>query len=82
MFPRRPARREGVPQYDPGGTTDTFAHWACAWAQATNSSLAGSRVLVSGQDLARDGGALALRMAEGGIVPTHDAAREIGRAHV
>lgn len=75
MFPRRPARREGVPQYDPGGTTDTFAHWACAWAQATNSSLAGSRVLVSGQDLARDGGALALRMAEWGIVPTHDAAR-------
>ena len=69
------ARREDAPQCDPGGTTDTFAHWACAWAQATNSSLAGSRVLVDAQDLARGGGALALRMAEWGLVPTHDAAQ-------
>lgn len=69
------ARRKDAPQCDPGGTTDTFAHWACAWAQATNSSLAGSRVLVDAQDLARGGGALALRMAEWGLVPTHDAAR-------
>ena len=69
------ARREDAPQCDPGGTTDTFAHWACAWAQETNSSLAGSRVLVGAQDLARDGGALALRMAEWGLVPTNDAAR-------
>ena len=69
------ARRKDAPQCDPGGTTDTFAHWACAWAQATNSSLAGSRVLVDAQDLARGGGALALRMAEWGLVPTHDAAQ-------
>ena len=69
------ARREDAPQCDPGGTTDTFAHWACAWAQATNSSLAGSRVLVDAQDLARGGEALALRMAEWGLVPTNDAAR-------
>ena len=69
------ARREDARQCDPGGTTDTFAHWACAWAQATNSSLAGSRVLVDAQDLARGGGALALRMAEWGLVPTHDAAQ-------
>ena len=69
------ARREDAPQCDPGGTTDTFAHWACAWAQATNSSLAGSRVLVDAQDLARGGGALALRMAEWGLVPTNDVAR-------
>ena len=69
------ARRKDAPQCDPGGTTDTFAHWVCAWAQATNSSLAGSRVLVSAQDLARDGGVLALRMAEWGLVPTRDAAR-------
>lgn len=69
------ARRKDAPQCDPGGTTDTFAHWACAWAQATNSSLAGSRVLVDAQDLARGGGALALRMAEWGLVPTNDAAR-------
>ena len=69
------ARRKDAPQCDPGGTTDTFAHWVCAWAQATNLSLAGSRVLVSAQDLARDGGALALRMAEWGLVPTRDAAR-------
>ena len=75
MFPRRSARRKDAPQCDPGGTTDTFAHWACAWAQATNSSLAGSRVLVDAQDLARGGGALALRMAEWGLVPTNDAAR-------
>ena len=69
------ARRKDAPQCDPGGTTDTFAHWACAWAQATNSSLAGSRVLVDAQDLARGGGALALRMAEWGLVPTNDVAR-------
>ena len=69
------ARRKDAPQCDPGGTTDTFAHWACAWAQATNSSLAGSRVLVDAQDLARGGEALALRMAEWGLVPTNDAAR-------
>lgn len=69
------ARREDAPQCDPGGTTDTFAHWACAWAQATNSSLAGSRVLVDAQDLARGGEALALRMAEWGLVHTNDAAR-------
>lgn len=53
--------------------TDTFANWACAWAQATNTSLAGSLVLVGEKDLRADGGALALRMAEWGLVPTRDA---------
>ncbi|MCH4083650.1 MAG: adenosylhomocysteinase [Olsenella sp.] len=58
-------------------TQDTFANWACAWAQATNSSLAGTSVHVGEKDLHADGGALALRMAEWGLVPTADPAARL-----